>query len=43
MKKIKLDDMRGLATEMRVGERLANLDGVASRDLPHKEIYALNS
>lgn len=43
MKKIKLGDERELATRIRGGENLANLDGVASRNLLHNLIYALNS
>lgn len=43
MKEIKLSAVRGLAARIRVGGRLADFDGVASKDLLYRVIYALNS
>lgn len=38
MKEIKLGDVRGLATRVRVEGRLTDLEGIASKDLLHKVI-----
>lgn len=43
MKEIKLSDVRGLAARIRVGGRLVDFDGVVSKDLLYRVIYALTS